>query len=811
MNLGAKDPLARAALRAALGLTLFAWAPDASASDPKPPEGEALQGEALPDEAPPGEALQGGALQGGALKGEASQGADPEVVKMRLIQREEFARFIVSGTSNVPREGGAYDARALTDGRLWSAWGSDEVEDVWIEIHFDTPRYVARIQFMGGDGASTAAWRRSRRPRAFVIVHDHGQRHVPLGDAMSLQTLEFPEAIVTSRLQLKMVDGAYGGGLARAPMTISELMLYEPENVFALKPDLRQEIQALVEALRDPERRDLASTHLLALGEPARPWILTALKERDPRLRAAAVELLLRARDRKAIDPIHAAAEEVVARPDAAADPDERAFMVAALRFFGQMHAVKGARLARKMLHLPPWREAMEGQLVEALAQSGLPETAPVLIDAMRSENPALVAAAIPAFAHLGAAGTFGMNTLGRDEDPAVRARVAQAFAHFSRPRPLPLIRKLLEDREPAVRAQMLRSLGESAHGDLLPMILAHTSDPSTAPRLSAAEALGRVPREDAALALVALTRDRSPRVRSAAVKALEQHAQHALPHLVALAPPGAGLPEDVTQAVERALVRLAQRHESALSALLLEPLPSMAPADGQHFAYLLAACGTTGASALLAMIESDNTRLAFYAMRALQRRPDFALAAIEARVNQKDFDSLDTSLIARYIQIIASSGDPAWVPTLTRIAKDPRKYLRAEAIRALGYFDAPQANAALIDGLSDEWEDVRFEAVNGLGAHKVTEAVPALIGMIDHHDTRTLPAIRALGDIGDPRALPALYRLLEHDRSTVRQYACTAIGAIGQPESLSHLLAVINDKDELVAFYAQRAMRQIK
>jgi hypothetical protein len=141
---------------------------------------------------------------------------------------------------------------------------------------------------------------------------------------------------------------------------------------------------------------------------------------------------------------------------------------------------------------------------------------------------------------------------------------------------------------------------------------------------------------------------------------------------------------------------------------------------------------------------------------------------------------------------------------------EDKRNYLRGEAMRALGKFRTPAAHRAMIQGLTDPWEDVRFEAANALGAQKVRSSVPALVKMVKRQDTKMLPAIRALGEIGDPRALKVLYERLDHERSTVRQYTCTAIGDIGQPESLSHLLKAINDKDELVAFYARRAMKRI-
>jgi HEAT repeat protein len=209
-------------------------------------------------------------------------------------------------------------------------------------------------------------------------------------------------------------------------------------------------------------------------------------------------------------------------------------------------------------------------------------------------------------------------------------------------------------------------------------------------------------------------------------------------------------------------------------------------------------------------MVQGENTRLSFYAMRALERRTAGAVPAIEEDIRDRGFSEMSPSLAARYLRLLSTTGDPKHIPTITSALSDPRNYLRGEAMRALSNFKTDAAHRAMIRGLQDPWEDVRFEAASALGAHKVKAAVPALIQMVRKQDTKMLPAIRALGEIGDTRALKVLYQRLEHERSTVRQYTCTAIGDIGEPESLSHLLKAINDKDELVAFYAKRAMKRI-
>ncbi|MEL6180844.1 MAG: HEAT repeat domain-containing protein [Myxococcota bacterium] len=221
--------------------------------------------------------------------------------------------------------------------------------------------------------------------------------------------------------------------------------------------------------------------------------------------------------------------------------------------------------------------------------------------------------------------------------------------------------------------------------------------------------------------------------------------------------------------------------------------------------------CGQQGIERLMAVMESEeNTRRSFYARRALQARPDEATHAITQRLNTRPTTAYNTTLLTQYVQILGASDNPEVVLPLVRLISDPRPMLRAEVMRALSRFNTLESRRAVVQGLRDHDGRVREQAAMAAGELRARRAVPALMVLVEREDEVMLRAIRALGQIRDERAMDVLHGLLDHERPTVRQYACDALGELGRSESLALLIELLEDKDEMVRNKAIRAVERI-
>jgi HEAT repeat protein len=70
--------------------------------------------------------------------------------------------------------------------------------------------------------------------------------------------------------------------------------------------------------------------------------------------------------------------------------------------------------------------------------------------------------------------------------------------------------------------------------------------------------------------------------------------------------------------------------------------------------------------------------------------------------------------------------------------------------------------------------------------------------------------ACEALGEIGDPQAIPHLIQALQDVNSYVRWAACGALGEIGDPQAIPHLIQALRNKDGAVRKAACRALWRI-
>jgi hypothetical protein len=101
--------------------------------------------------------------------------------------------------------------------------------------------------------------------------------------------------------------------------------------------------------------------------------------------------------------------------------------------------------------------------------------------------------------------------------------------------------------------------------------------------------------------------------------------------------------------------------------------------------------------------------------------------------------------------------GEPA-IPALRDALKDSHPNVRLAAIASLQQLAAPQAVHALITALDDGDPEVCANAVAGLSARGGEVAEDALCLALEHRDRNThIAAAQALGVIGGPRVVPHL------------------------------------------------------
>ena len=130
---------------------------------------------------------------------------------------------------------------------------------------------------------------------------------------------------------------------------------------------------------------------------------------------------------------------------------------------------------------------------------------------------------------------------------------------------------------------------------------------------------------------------------------------------------------------------------------------------------------------------------------------------------------------------------------------RDPNPDVRIDAIKALAKSGDLEAVAPLITALQDKSESVRGGALQGL-KDIGPPAVPLLIVALKNPDRRVRRkascVIDNIGDeleeIGDFRAVEPLIDALKDPTSVVRSHSVTALGKIGEPQSLPAVISAL-------------------
>ena len=107
-----------------------------------------------------------------------------------------------------------------------------------------------------------------------------------------------------------------------------------------------------------------------------------------------------------------------------------------------------------------------------------------------------------------------------------------------------------------------------------------------------------------------------------------------------------------------------------------------------------------------------------------------------------------------------------------------------------------------LVSGLEDETLETRVAAIQAIGFLKYYPATKSIRNLIETTDTQTekLTATIALGMIGDPSTIPHLIKLLEDEEANIRWDAAIALAKMGD-NSGSYIIERLLDREYLKKF----------
>lgn len=170
-----------------------------------------------------------------------------------------------------------------------------------------------------------------------------------------------------------------------------------------------------------------------------------------------------------------------------------------------------------------------------------------------------------------------------------------------------------------------------------------------------------------------------------------------------------------------------------------------------------------------------------------------------------------EASLPPRIAEIIVMFGKDAVSPLVAELRNLDSDVRRMWAAEILGWLGDPRAAIPLIESLGDVSPEVRAKAAGGLGKIRDLRAVERLLEMLL---SDPIPFVRtrvahALGVIGHPKVIDHLIHVLKDPEWWVRVRAIEALEEIGQ-SSAGALLVALEDGDEEVRHRAAMALERM-
>lgn len=728
-------------------------------------------------------------LCGLVLAGTAQAALADAGVPLQRIAAEAITG-IDAGASNEEKDNGlpVFRPRHLVDELRWTAWcGAGRGEQAVghrVRLELGTVHYVSQLELLNGDLRSPKKLAEGIQTKTLLLRWEGGERSFPLArNQTEPQVLELPGPTAMRWIELEVQEIYPGGG--HGPC-FTEVALLEPKDLLALQPEMLEEIKGLVAQLRQPEAAAAAATRLQAIGPPAAPWVVAALKEGDLQVTVQAVRILAAIRE-----PSYAPLLEQTYRQSSA--PELRREILTAL---GTLQAVSSVPFLVEVSRSDDREVARQALL--AMADFGDGRTIQPFLRAVLEDDEEVARIAIR---HLGSFGVKAYQALLpalSSPSRKVRERATWALGRIDHPAARQALLRQLQSGMLDLAVAGLRGLGEHDSEENLRIVALNVHHEQPEIRAAVADALGGFrSSEEAAGYLRELAEDDDAGVR-----------QRALASLIRLMPGS----EEVLLGLIRdaAAVRLDDALQAAGTLrgrdgvrLQIKLLGDRRPAVQEQALRLLDAQGPAGLDGLIRAMGDGDPRIRFVASRRVSELGERGLPMLMRNATTAE----DPAIRQACFKAITQIGLPAAREAVAAGLADPVPEVRREALAAAARLPWTGYAAALPRLIEQESGSAHQQAVEVAGETRLREAVPILLRQLEGKHPNSIRIIWALGRIGDPQALPALAAKARAPEAFTRQVAVTALGGLPGEQPMRLLMEAMLDPDPMVRQAAEKAL----
>jgi HEAT repeat protein len=245
----------------------------------------------------------------------------------------------------------------------------------------------------------------------------------------------------------------------------------------------------------------------------------------------------------------------------------------------------------------------------------------------------------------------------------------------------------------------------------------------------------------------------------------------------------------------ERASNELIRMGAKAAPALV-EALRDRASQLASQAESLLGQIGLPATPTLVAGLHDDDPAMRDRCAHILAQTRDLqASDALVAALQDQYYHVRQSAALA-----LGEIGEARTLPALLRALGDPEPEVRCSALVAIGKFNDPAAFERMADLLlEDPTIEVRQAAASALGSTRLPEALPYLtVALRDsfwwfEREGTIAPLLETFLDIGQPSVTPLL-EALEDKEGTVRRFAATLLGRLGDPRAIEPLGMALYD-----------------
>jgi hypothetical protein len=182
---------------------------------------------------------------------------------------------------------------------------------------------------------------------------------------------------------------------------------------------------------------------------------------------------------------------------------------------------------------------------------------------------------------------------------------------------------------------------------------------------------------------------------------------------------------------------------------------------------------------------------------------------AVKQAVEALDSHNAEERRLA--LRSLAQMNHPSAYSTLVEAVQHPLRDVRIDAAFMLAKQTGNKDFAAvpgLVEALSDEDARIRSAAVKVLGEIGDPDSVPHLLEVVNHERDGNIrwQATGALSKMGEA-AVPGLVKALRDDDWKVRRSACEALWGMGEPSSVPALVEASCDRNDVVRQAANGAL----